>query len=341
MRVIIATVQVPFIRGGAELHAENLHNNLLKNGIESEIVTFPFKFTPEIYIADLMEFIDKINFSNFGWVSIDKVIALRFPAYYVNHPNKVVWLLHQHRAVYDLYDPNKADENLKKLREIIIEHDNRNLSSCTVYANSQNVAKRLKFYNNIDSEPLYHPPYNAEKFYCSQSTLNYIFYPSRLEKLKRQDLVIRAMKYIKSDTKLIIAGIGGMYAEYQKLVYELNLHSKVSLIGEISEEEKFAFYANSLAVSYIPYDEDYGYVTLEAMLSSKPVITCKDSGGPLEFIIDGENGFIVEPNPKEIAEKIDYLAYNRKKSIEMGRCGREIYHKKNISWGNVINKLLN
>ena len=40
----------------------------------------------------------------------------------------------------------------------------------------------------------------------------------------------------------------------------------------------------ALGVIFPPLDEDYGYVTLEAMLAAKPVITCTDSGGPLEFV---------------------------------------------------------
>ena len=46
---------------------------------------------------------------------------------------------------------------------------------------------------------------------------------------------------------------------------------------------------------YPPYDEDFGYVTLEAFLSRKPVITATDSGGPNEFVVDGVNGFVRAP----------------------------------------------
>jgi len=64
-------------------------------------------------------------------------------------------------------------------------------------------------------------------------------------------------------------------------------------------------YSNALAVFFAPIDEDYGFITLEAMQSGNLVITCNDSGGPLEFITDGRNGFVLEPNPEVIAEKID------------------------------------
>ncbi len=322
------------------MHAKSLRDALIKSGHEAEIVTFPFKFTPEIYISDLMEFISNINFDQMGWVSIDKLIALKFPAYYVNHSNKVIWLLHQHRAVYDLFDENSADKTQKMLREKIYAYDNIEFAEARkIFANSKNVAKRLKKYNNIDATPLYHPPFDNERFYTNDY-LPYIFYPSRQEKLKRQNMLIEAMRHVKSDVKLILSGVGGQYEKNKMLVEKYNLQHKVRLLGYITDWEKYSFYANALAIAYPPYDEDYGYVTLEAMLSKKPVITCNDSGGPLEFVINGENGFVTNPDPAELAEKIDWLYFNKAKAISMGKTSKQIYIEKNITWENVINQLL-
>jgi glycosyltransferase involved in cell wall biosynthesis len=340
MRVIIATVQVPFIVGGAELHARSLETHLRQAGHEVEIVTFPFKFAPERFISDLMEFIANIQFDNFSWVSVDKLIALRFPAYYVKHMDKVVWLLHQHRAVYDLYDADTADENLKSLRAKIHSFDSEILGSCArVYANSRNVAERLRRFNGVAAAPLYHPPFNSGRFRCGEQ-YPYIFYPSRLERLKRQHLLIEAMRHVRSGLKLILSGVGGMEEEYRDMVRRYRLQDRVALLGHISDDEKYAYYANALAVGYPPYDEDYGYVTLEAMLSAKPVITCTDSGGPLEFVVDGETGFIVEPEPQTLAEKLDWLCEQRAQAARMGRNGRALYDSKGISWDHVIQTLL-
>ena len=340
MRVIVATVQVPFIVGGAELHARGLETHLRRAGHEVEIVTFPFKFTPERFISDLMDFIANIQFDNFGWVSVDKLIALRFPAYYVRHLDKVIWLLHQHRAVYDLYDEATADDSLKALREQIHRFDTEMIGACPhVYANSRNVAQRLQRYNQVAAAPLYHPPFNSERFYCGEQ-YPYIFYPSRLEQLKRQHLLIEAMRHVRSDLKLIISGVGGMEAEYRALVDRHRLHDRVALLGHLPDAEKYAWYANALAVAYPPYDEDYGYVTLEAMLSSKPVLTCTDSGGPLEFVVDGETGIVAEPDPQVLAEKLDWLCAHRSHAARMGQNGRRHYAGQQISWDNVVQTLL-
>ena len=82
-------------------------------------------------------------------------------------------------------------------------------------------------------------------------------------------------------------------------------------------------YRDALAVVYTPYDEDYGYVTLEAFLASKPVITATDAGGPLEFVEDGVNGFICAPAPEALATAINQLAGDRARAASFGRAGFE------------------
>lgn len=340
MRILIATVQVPYTIGGAELHAQSLRRQLQQQGHEAEIITFPFKFTPENYISDLMSFIANIQFDHFGWVSVDKLIALRFPAYYVNHQDKVVWLLHQHRAVYDLYDKTAADQQLQQLRAKIHQFDTDILGACPhLYANSRNVAQRLLHFNQIQAEPLYHPPHGEEHFYSAEA-LPYIYLPSRIETLKRQDLVIEAMRFVTSDIKLLLSGQGGAEDHCRELVSRYGLHDRVAFLGQVTEAQKYAFYAHSTAVGYPPYDEDYGYVTLEAMLAAKPVVTCSDSGGPLEFVIHGETGYVCDPDPRMLADTFDQLRHQCRRTQQLGVNGRQVYQDKNITWENVVNTLL-
>ena len=99
-------------------------------------------------------------------------------------------------------------------------------------------------------------------------------------------------------------------------------------------------YANCLAVYYGPLLEDYGYVTLETFYSRKPLITLKDSGGPLEFVTHGENGLVTPPDPAEIAHAIDVLATDRALAQRMGAQGFESLMAKNITWDHVIASLV-
>jgi glycosyltransferase involved in cell wall biosynthesis len=345
MRVAVASVQVPFIRGGAETLASGLVSALRNHGHEAELILMPFCFTPAKKVLRNMDMWATEDFSRFDCENIDAVICLKFPSLYLSHPRKIVWLMHQHRAVYDLWDTKyscdiSSSKESRLLKNEITKRDTHALmSACAVYTIAQNVSARMMQFNGVHSKPLYHPPANAGRFY-SADMLPYIFFPSRLEGLKRQELLIRAMGLVKSPVSAIIAGEGGIKQHLEALLGELGLQNRVCLLGRIGGDEMLVWYANCLGVFFGPYDEDYGYVTLEAMLSAKPVITCTDSGGPLEFVVNNETGIVVDPSPQAIAEAIDLLYFNRMRSIDMGKAGLSRYHELGITWDRVVSTLL-
>jgi len=346
LKIAIASVQVPFIRGGAEYHAENLKRELIKRGYEADIITMPFKWYPATALLDHIMAARLLDLTEVNGVAIDRVIALKFPIYYVNHPNKVLWILHQHRQAYELWGTEYGDlEHMEyghQVRQLIINADNKYLrESRSIYANSKTVSERLRKYNNISAEPLYHPPGGYERLSCNEFG-DYIFFPSRLHEIKRQHLLIEAMKHSKTDVKLLLAGTGEQeyVSQLKKMIDKYNLRSRVKWLGVISDEEKIKLYSNCCMVYNGPYQEDYGYVTLEAFFSGKPVLTHDDSGGPLEFVKDDETGYVVRPDPEALAEKIDYLYENKSKAGEMGANGRQLMKRLNVSWDYVIERLL-
>jgi glycosyltransferase involved in cell wall biosynthesis len=313
---------------------------LEKSGHRVEIIRFPFDYCSVPAISELMDVCARQEFESFNGYPVDKVIALQFPAYYVRHPDRTLWLMHQYRAVYDLFDPAQAPPPLKDLKKKIQTFDDREFQHFAArFTMCRNISDRLERFNRISAPPLYHPPAHESQFYCDDSE-GFIFFPSRLEQLKRQDLLIRAMACTRTPVMAVIAGEGGRKPELLQMIRRFRLEDKVCLAGFITENEKYALYARSLGVFFGPYDEDYGYITLEAMLSSKPVITCTDSGGPLEFGADGDTGFGVDPVPELIAEKIDWLYANRQKAKEMGRAGRHAYLDKKITWDHVAAQLV-
>jgi glycosyltransferase involved in cell wall biosynthesis len=91
-------------------------------------------------------------------------------------------------------------------------------------------------------------------------------------------------------------------------------------------------------VIYAPFDEDYGYVTLEAFLSAKPVVTASDSGGTLEFVVDGENGFVCAPDPESIGKAVATLASNRALTTRLGHAG--LIRAAQVTWDGVVEQLL-
>jgi glycosyltransferase involved in cell wall biosynthesis len=347
MRVLALTTQVPFVRGGAELLAEGLVQAINAAGHQAEIVALPFKWYPAERILDQMLIARLMDLTEACGSRIDRVIGLKFPSYLVPHPHKVMWLVHQHRTAYDLWDSPHGDlhrmPNGLQVRQAIINTDKQCFAECQqIYTIAGNVSKRLKQYNNIDSTPIYSPPFGAENFYCAAAG-DYFFFPSRLNVMKRQYLVIKALAVCQQPVKVVFAGKcdeGGTQAELKHLVTELGLDDRVTFLNEVSEAEKLSRYAEAIAVIYPPLDEDYGYVTLEAMLAAKAVITCDDSGGSLEFVIDQTTGLVTEPMPAQLAQAMDQLWDDRALAQRLGASGRDRYDSLNISWANVVQRLL-
>jgi len=346
-RIGIVNVQTPFVRGGAEMHADNLVKAVRHAGHEADLITLPFKSYPPQRILDHMLAYRLLDLTESVHAKIDTLICLKFPSYVVAHPDRRVWLLHQHRSAYDLWRNPMGDlgnyHDGNSIREAIEAADNRHLREANrLFTNSQNVSKRLKQYNGIEADPLYHPPPGASSIYTAEAQ-DFLFYPSRLTPVKRQELVLKALQHTKQDVVVRLAGrpdSPSHMKSLEKLTAELGVQDRVHWMGGVTDEEMLELYANCLGVVYPPTDEDYGYVTLEGMLASKPVITCRDSGGPLEFVREGETGLIARARPEELAEAMDTLWADRSRAAEMGRAGRAAYEAADITWENAVGKLL-
>ena len=115
---------------------------------------------------------------------------------------------------------------------------------------------------------------------------------------------------------------------------------RVRMTGWVSEEEKADLMAGCCGALYLAFDEDsYGYVTLEAFHSYKPVVTLTDSGGSLEVIEDGHNGFVREPEPEALGEAMTRLWRDRAAAREMGENAYHTLRRHQIDWDHVIGNL--
>lgn len=151
-----------------------------------------------------------------------------------------------------------------------------------------------------------------------------IFAAGRLTKAKGFDLLIKSWKLLEikyPEWKLLIAGEG----EDKKILEEQKEAERLKnllFIGNVSSIEQ---YYMSSAIFVLPSrDEGFGMVLLEAMDFSLPVVSYSCKAGPSEIVIDGENGFLIEPeNTDAFAEKLELLMKDENLRRQMGKKARE------------------
>lgn len=347
MRVLIASTHVPFVKGGNTKIVDDLYQELRLRGYETDVVSIPiladWRQVPEQTAA-----LRLLDVSESCGVKVDRLITIRTPAYALKHPNKVAWFIHHHREAYDLWgtkwsgmpdDPvgRHHRDMMRKSDDLYLrEHKN-------VYTNSIIVADRVRKYNHMDPTAVLYPPLPHDHPFHAGPFGDYILYASRVAPIKRQMLAIEAMAFTRPDVKLVIAGAseGGHHLKtIEQRIRELGLTTRVELTGWVSEERKAELMAGCCGALYLAFEEDsYGYVTLEAFHSHKPVITLTDSGGSLEVIEDGVNGYIRMPEPEQLAEAMDRLWADRANAQRMGENAYATIQKHNITWDHVIENL--
>lgn len=348
MRVAVCHPQTPFVRGGAETHAERLVAALREAGHDAELVLIAGKWYPGSELAHQMAVWRALDLSESNGLPIDAVIPMKFPAYLMRHERKIVWLIHQHRTAYELWDhPQYADLARQQegalVRDLIHSADRVALGEAKrVFANSRNVARRLQDSLGIAAEPLYHrSPLTDELLGLEPGDLgDTIVFPSRFESLKRQSIVVDAMRHVRSDVRLLLIGRGPDEPALRRQIEDHGLGDKVGIEVGPSDERLMDLVRSALGVYYGPFDEDFGYVTLEGFAARRPVVTLTDSGGPLEFVIDEETGFVAEPEAKAIAESFDRLFANRDAARRMGAAGHELLEREVPAWPEVVARLL-
>lgn len=382
MKIAIVTPQaVPLVLGGAENLWWGLQEHFnTQTEHDCDILSV---LSPEGSFEDLIASYE--TFSKLDLSAYDCVISGKYPAWMVNHPNHICYMLHRLRGLYDTYQPGPNDEALlhhPKLQSLINwmalgpDPDNPDqieelfvrlkalmasdlpdhalafpgpLSRAVIHfldavalsahrikryaAISGTVARRAEYFpTGVKVDILYPPPHRADYF---QEKSDYFFTTSRLDGPKRIDLLIEAMEHVSEDIELLIAGTGPQEEALKNLAKE---DKRIRFLGYVEDDDMVALYANARAIAFVPEDEDYGLVTIEAMKSAKAVVTVSDSGGPTELVEDGETGYICAPTPPSVAKALSQLASNKEKAREMGQ--KAFDHAQTITWDYVAKGLL-
>ena len=340
-RVLICAAQAPFITGGAELLVLSLQRELTRRGFAADVAQVPFKWYPPEEIVGQALAWRLIDVTESNGAKIDLVIPTKFPTFLAEHPCKVAWIFHQHREVYDLFGTEYCSfTNTREHEEIkatIHALDTKSLSECRDrFAISRTVSDRLRRFNGLDSTPLYPPPPHVGRYRFDELG-DFLVFAGRLDRLKRVDLLIEALAHSSSEVRLKIAGRGPLESSLRELAEKRGVASRVDFLGFVSDDDLLTLLATARAAVYAPVNEDYGYVTLEAFLSGKTLVTTNDTGGVLEFVT-AESGFIAEPSAQSLGEAMT-RAWNTdsQRLREMAAVGRARVEP--IQWDAVIDTL--
>jgi glycosyltransferase involved in cell wall biosynthesis len=342
VRVLVLESQTPFVHGGAEMLARELLEALRRHGCEAELVSIPFRDSPHDELLAHATAWRLIDVGRALDAPVDVAIATKFPTYFVRHPAKVAWLVHQHRAAYELCGTPFSDfEHTERdvgLRKRLIELDTQMLGECRgLFSIARTVSARVQKYNGLSATPLYHPPRLAASI-RSGTYGDYLLLVSRLEKVKRIDLALEAFARVPGPLRLVVAGDGSEREALTARIEALGLTARVRLAGRVSDQTLLDLLADARALLFTPFEEDYGYVTLEAFLARKPVVTTSDAGGPLEFVEHGVNGYVAAPSPDALADAIARLRDQPAVAARLGDAGYARAHA--ITWEGVVDRLL-
>ena len=343
MKVLVVNNAAPFLRGGAEELADHLVRGLnAAPGVESELLRLPFSWSPAERLVE-----EILIHQAHRLINVDRVIALKFPAYLVPHAHKTLWLLHQFRQAYDLGDAGHGlgDAGREgRIKGVIRRADEVAFADCrALYCNSPVTRDRLRRYNGREAQVLY-PPLNDAELFTGGEAGGYVFAGGRVAPGKRQHLLVEAMARVRAPGRLVIAGPpeSEAYADrLRALVAEHDLADQVELrLGFHPRADIAAWVNGATACAYLPFDEDsLGYVTMEAFACGKPVLTVTDSGGLLEMVSEA-TGAVVEPTPEALAGALDRLLSQPSRTAALGRAARAEWNGRGLDWSSTVARLL-
>lgn len=248
------------------------------------------------------------------------------------------------RQLFELVYDLKNEKNIEKelfdfpgafIRKIVMYFDKKAMENIVSFSSiSKTVASRKEYFPLNQKVNVIYPPSTLDKFHSLN--YDYFFIVSRLDNAKRIDIILKAYLKSKSEIPLVIAGTGPLEEEFKELTKD---DKRINFVGFLSDTELTKYYANAYSVIFVPYDEDYGLITIEAMMSNKPVITFNDSGGVLEFVENNKTGVVCKPNVNDLKRVFENISNNKDLILAMGKNAKE--KVSDITWNNLIDNLLN
>ncbi len=152
---------------------------------------------------------------------------------------------------------------------------------------------------------------------------SYLLFFGFIREYKGLDLLIKAFsdkRLRKQNLKLIIAGeFYENEAPYKNLVREFKLENEVLIYNHFIKDSEVALFFSAADLVVQPYKTaTQSGITQIAFHFEKPVIVT-DVGGLKEIVTDRKSGYVVKPDPDEVAEAIfDFFDNNRNSAFIKG-----------------------
>jgi glycosyltransferase involved in cell wall biosynthesis len=211
-----------------------------------------------------------------------------------------------------------------KLKEIEL---NRQCDCMVVYSNHQKQELVRNGFEpaRIEVHAPIHDCGHGEAAASDSGECNRVLFVGQLIRGKGVDLLLRALAKVNVPFEAQILGEGNHRPYCQRLCARLGLADRVQFHGFVGGGELKKFYqkASLLAVSSV-WPEPFGLVGQEAMFYGLPVVGF-DAGGIREWLLDGENGFLVPwKDTDQFAARIEQLLRNKELARRLGARGREL-----------------
>jgi len=348
VKLLIAISQLAF-KGGGEKVVLNIAKHMSKN---HKVTLLTANYDEKGTYEDFQKFNIKnlniktksfvfrqilmlLKFSRLKLKGYDVINVHDFPATALSLRNEnTIWYCHTPpRIFYDLRDYylRKVNVLLRPFAMLYVTFmrmiNQRIVKKIhTIVVNSKNVQERVEKYYKRKSEIIY-PGISVVKI-CKSKFKKFLLSVSRLYPEKRVHLAVKAMKHLP-DYKLFIVGNGPAKKVIEEIIAENKLNNVV-LLSDVSEQKLRELYHNCFAVVYVPVNEDFGLIPIEANAHGKMVVGANE-GGLKETVIHGKTGILINnPTPAKIVRAIRKIErINPKKQV--AEC---VLQAKKFTWSN-------
>lgn len=310
MRILIATTYVPFAADPAVALAEHLRAELKARGFVTDVALLPFapdgldltEQTAALRLLDLRESCGNRT---------DRLIALRYPAFALRHPNKVVWFTPP-------TDP---------AAELMRRSDAAFLRECRgVYTTSWAAAQRLRRFYRLEPNGVLCPPLPPAHPFRPGPFGDYLLC------VGPPGVVLDGLAFADPQVRLVVVGDPPAAHGWGE---------RVTFTGPVSDERRAELLAGSRGLVRLDQaDDPFGYSALEAFHARKPVLAASGATGSLELVQNGSNGLTCLPLPVAVGPALTRLWAERAEGERIGQAGHATLARVGIHWDAVVRGLV-